>query len=104
MSENWDVVSYSRRTVFQAINVERKYQNIKWGDKPHTVAEWLLIMRSELDEAERGWVKNGGDVRALEEVLQTVAVGVACLEQHGVYHQTSHATAIIAANQEEKSK
>lgn len=74
----------SRGTVFQKINLERDYQEQKWGDNPHTVGEWLLIMQAKLDEAKQAWVKNPGDNDALEELLQVVSVGVACLEQHGV--------------------
>lgn len=73
--------------VFYAIERERNYQDDKWGDleeHPHTVGEWLLIMESELNEAKQGWVKEGGDMSALREVLQVATVAVACLQQHGV--------------------
>lgn len=74
----------NQNTIFSAIKNERVYQDRKWGDNPHTVGEWLLIIRAELNEAETAWVKNGGDNAALEEILQVVAVGVACMEQHGI--------------------
>lgn len=73
--------------VFSAIAKERTYQDSKWGtieQHPHDVSDWLLIMRQELDEAMNAWVSLPDDSEALKEILQVVAVGVACLEQHGV--------------------
>lgn len=73
-----------RAAVFAAINHERDYQDEKWGNNPHTVGEWLLIVEGELEEAKHAWRKGAGDNDALCELLQVIAVGVACLEQHGV--------------------
>jgi hypothetical protein len=76
--------------IINAIKRERKYQDMKWGtikDHPHDVPGWLLIMQSELIEADEAWVHGGGDEEALREVLQVVATGVACLEQHGVFER-----------------
>lgn len=70
--------------IFEAVKIERQYQDAKWGFDPHTVGEWLLIMQAELDGAKEAWVKNSGDVKALEEILQVVSVGVACMEEHGI--------------------
>jgi len=75
------------------IEIERRYQNLKWGtikEHPHTVGEWLLIMQGELNEAIEAWRKGANDERALQEILQAVAVGVACIEQHGIQHEPSH--------------
>ena len=41
-------------------------------------------MESELNEAKEAWVKTGLDEPALREILQMIAVGVACLEEHRV--------------------
>jgi NTP pyrophosphatase (non-canonical NTP hydrolase) len=76
-----------RQAIFKAVERERSYQDLKWGtihQHPHDVAGYLLIMQGELDEAIRGWQKGKGDADALREVLQVIAVGFACLEQHGV--------------------
>jgi hypothetical protein len=70
--------------IARGIEVERRYQRRKWGDKPHDVGAWLTIMRGELQEAEEAWCKASGDQPALSEILQVVAVGIACMEQHGV--------------------
>ncbi len=77
----------SQADIYAAITRERAYQDDKWGtpfEHPHDVPGWLLIMRGELEEAEQGWLKGNGDKDALRELLQVIAVGVACLEQHGV--------------------
>ena len=74
----------SRASIVAAMVRERNYQDRKWGNRPHTVGEWLLIMESELAEAKRGWTEEGGDRRALEEILQIAAVAMACMEQYGI--------------------
>lgn len=70
--------------IIDAIQRERDYQDRKWGVKPHPVGSFILIMQGELEEAAQAWRKSGGDGEALRELLQVIAVGVACLEQHGV--------------------
>lgn len=77
----------TRGHIFDAIGREREYQDAKWRANPHTVGEWLLIVESELQEAKQAWCKTGGDFGALEELLQVIAVGVAALEQHGVFER-----------------
>ena len=70
-----------------AIAGERAYQDRKWGsphEHPHEVGAWLTIMRHKLLDAEAAWTHGLDDHDALKEVLKVVAVGVACLEQHGV--------------------
>ena len=76
--------------IIKAIKRERAYQDEKWGtvkDHPHDVPGWILIMQSELHEATEAWVHCGGDAEALREVLQVVATGIACLEQHGIFER-----------------
>jgi len=76
-----------RQHIWEAIDAERLYQNKKvlennWKEQK-SVGEWLLIMEAELAEAKHSWIKSG-KIEALEEVLQVVSVGVACLECCGV--------------------
>lgn len=76
------------KNIIDAIVHERKYQTLMHGsiDKhPHTVCEYLVIMREELDEAFKSWTKQHSDEKAMQELLQVVATGVAAMEQHGVY-------------------
>ncbi len=70
-----------------AILREREYQNSKWGtidEHPHTPREWLAIMEAELEEAKQAWASQAGNLGCLQEILQVIAVGFACLEQHGI--------------------
>ena len=86
---NHDVIS-NIEDVFAAIEREREYQDDKWGivfNNPHEVAGWLLIMQSELNEAKESWVHSSGNEEALKEILQVISVGVACLQQHGVFER-----------------
>lgn len=69
--------------VLDAISGEREYQESKWPGHEHTVAEWILILRKVLNDAERAWVTGHGDNQALHEIRQLTAVGVACMEQCG---------------------
>jgi hypothetical protein len=76
----------------EAIQRERNYQDAKWGhwtDGGHSPREWLAIMEAELEEAKLAWVKGSGDEGLLRELLQVVAVGVACMEQHGCYERST---------------
>jgi len=70
-------------TIFDEIVLEREWQDTKYGsldERNPTVKEWLDIMHSELLEVYFAKTEN----KRMEELLQVVAVGVACLEQYGV--------------------
>jgi len=70
-----------------AIQVERNFQDSKWGSieqSPHSIAEWILIAEAELAEAKQAVIKGGTDRNSVRsEIVQTIAVLHACLEQHG---------------------
>jgi hypothetical protein len=73
--------------VSRAIERERKYQDHKWGtieECPHSVQQWIEIMQEELSEAKEALWSGNDKGSALAEIIQTVAVGHACLEQHGI--------------------
>lgn len=72
--------------VLSAVHDERVFQNRKWGtisERPHEVGGYLTIMRKLLSDAEAAWSSSRGDTQALDEVRKIVAVGIACMEQHG---------------------
>lgn len=73
----------ARAKVYEAIDEERGFQCRKYGFPPRELPSWFLIIRSELEEAERAWVKNPEDPNVRCELLQVAAVAVAALEQHG---------------------
>lgn len=68
-----------------AMLLERGFQKEKYpDDMEHTIAEWLLIMKKELIEAEDALIKGGKDRNsALHEVVQVCTTGLSCLIQHG---------------------
>lgn len=77
-----------RKVVGAAIDVERRYQDEKWGPvdtNGHTIGEWILIAEAELAEAKQALIKGGSGRNSVRsEIIQTAAVLIACLEQHGV--------------------
>lgn len=89
------MTTLTRKDVLFAIEQERYHQDKKWGtldEHPHEVGSWLTIMRQLLNDAERAYMSQRGDIDALDELRKVVAVGVACMEQHGVppRHQEPH--------------
>lgn len=74
--------------VYILIAEERNHQDKKHGPidiHGHTIGEWILIMEAELAEAKLAIIKGGtGRNHVLHEILQVVATGAACLEQHGI--------------------
>lgn len=80
-------LTLQQQHVIAVILEERKYQDHKWGpikSHPHEVGSWLMIMDQLLDKAKKNWMTLHGDIAALDELRQVVAVGFACMEQHGV--------------------
>lgn len=76
-----------RILVFKAIDDERAYQESRWGpvaNEPHGVPGWLAILQETLRRAQLASLGLNGEAAALDEIRQAVAVGVACLEKHGV--------------------
>lgn len=72
--------------VLSAVQDERVYQNRKWGTTdhhPHEVGGYLTIIRKLSADADAAWSSARGDIAALDEVRKIIAVGIACLEQHG---------------------
>ena len=47
------------------------------------VIAYLTIMRKLLTDAEAAWASSRGDDGSLDEIRKVVAVGIACMEQHG---------------------
>ena len=80
-------VEIRRERVFEAINGERRYQEMKWGDlvdHPQSVGAYLTLMRVHLTRAENDWADSDGNIEALHCLRKVLAIGVACGEQHGM--------------------
>lgn len=69
--------------VIASIISELEYQEVRWPNHSHSVAEWILIMEKCLRDAKRKWYACEGNEAALHEVRQVVAVGVKCMSVHG---------------------
>ena len=69
---------------YVAMQRERLYQLEKWGQNSHTVGEWILIAEQELRKARQNWVEHRGDEVALERLLTTATVIMACFEEHDI--------------------
>lgn len=71
-------------TIFPAIIKERSYQNQKYGENGnnHELLTWLSIIERELLEAKDEFFKNKNVRKTLQEILQLITVGVACLENN----------------------
>lgn len=75
--------------IFHAIARERLYQDRKYGppeQRDLSIGAYLIIMRHELGEAMTALATQSAD-EAMIELLQVVAVGVAAMEQHGVFER-----------------
>jgi hypothetical protein len=75
--------------IFGAILGERQFQDTKFGPLTngggHTLGEWILIAEAELAEAKLALIKGGTGRNSLRsELIQTAAVILAALEQHGI--------------------
>lgn len=70
--------------LLQSMLREREYQISKWGHNSHTVGEWLLVAKKEMDEAIDAWVTHKGDDAALAELVQVATVIMACFEEHDI--------------------
>ena len=85
-----------RVEVLQAVNEERHFQDVKWGTIEatggHSIAEWVLLIESELNEAKEAVVKGGhGRNSVKHELIQVAALVFAALEQHGLEEVTGRA-------------
>lgn len=79
-----------RDLIYGAIDLERKYQDQKFGNVgtiSRSLCDYIVILESELDEVKEAYVRGDGSIpkNALEEMIQVVAVGVRCLEECGIY-------------------
>lgn len=71
--------------IIAAVANERAHQIDKHGADGHSIGSWLLIMEAELAEAKTAAIKPAeGRDNVINEIIQVIATGFACLEQHGV--------------------
>lgn len=85
----------SRRDVYKAIDSERTYQNEHWGDRTHTVTEYILYLEHHLELARRlASTKDltvAIDHKAVMDCIRKVtALGVVAMEEHGAPHREGY--------------
>lgn len=83
----------SRTEVFALIEGEREYQEKRWPDHTHGVAEYLSYMHDYLQEAihvdARVDAYSVSHEPAKAAMRKFAALGVACMEQNGLMFRTS---------------
>lgn len=88
-----DVLKDTLTPIMNAIARERNYQNVLFGAECRSVGDYLLIALEELGESVKAWNDHDRD-ESLVELLQVVAVVVACLQQHGIVERDWTAAAV----------
>lgn len=82
----------NREQVYEVINRERGYQDVKWGgkvhDNHHEVEAWIVYMQAYLNKAINRVSTESGPHGGLDELRKVVALGIACFEIHGVPERT----------------
>lgn len=85
----------SRNQVYAVIDGERDYQELRrvrdGGQPAHTPTEFLVYMRSYLNEAlekaSRVWGADA-DPAILDTMRKVIGLGVACMEENGTVART----------------
>jgi len=75
-----------RKKVYRLIDNEREYQDSKWrGREEVSISTEILIMQEHLNKAKKNHVSfNFNRSLTLDQIRKIVAVGVRCLEVHGI--------------------
>lgn len=76
----------TRSNIFQAIDVERKYQDDLWGpleqQNNRDLLCWMRCLKEEVLEA-NAEIRHQSPRNFHHELVQIAAVAIACLEQQG---------------------
>lgn len=85
----------SRRAVYASIDSERKYQSERWGDRSHSVTEYILYMEHYLQEARKHASTTDLEipihhVDVLDFIRKVTALGVVCMEENGAPHREGY--------------
>lgn len=71
-------------SVFPAIVNERHYQLEKYGEdgNKHELLTWISLIEQEINEAKKAFFSDGNSRLVLQELLQAITIGIACLENN----------------------
>jgi hypothetical protein len=72
----------NRADVYKLLDGERAYQESLWP-APHSVGDYLTMLRYYGRLADAAWTVNSGDQPALNVIRKITAIGVHCMEEHG---------------------
>ena len=73
----------TRDRIYEVLSRERDRQDNLWGmphENPHQIDEWMDLMSEEIREAFSALTS----IEKIKELIQAIAVGIACLEQFEV--------------------
>ncbi len=79
----------TRKEVYKLIDGERDYQDALLPDRrepkgtPHSVGDYLTMLRSYMHKADEAWTYNAGDTAALDVIRKIGAIAIHCMEDHG---------------------
>jgi hypothetical protein len=80
-----------RKTVYQIIDGERDYQEMRWNGHVHTPTEWLVFMEDYINEAKH-LISRNDDTETFPTIMAIIrkvgAMAVASMEQHGAPQRT----------------
>ena len=72
------------QVVLEAVQREQAYATNKWGAKARSLLAWVLIMEKEIQEAKLAYTDLEDEGEIQQEILQAIASGFSCLQEHGV--------------------
>ncbi len=78
----------------KAIKSERDYQADKWGEPEHTIDEFSLYIAEYTNQLVHVAGTTSQGVPKLDAVRKIVALGIACMEQHGAPHRRRNSKVI----------
>lgn len=78
----------TREEVFAAINNERDYQNLKWGEPEHEVDSFVTYIQGYANELTRIASHTDNVKQRLDFIRKVGTLCVAAMEQHGVTTRT----------------
>lgn len=80
-----------RKEIYKCIDTERDYQDQRWGgqqhDEQHRVADWLLFIETQLNEAKKN-LYNDGNIAGVKNIKKIAALCIACMEKYGCLEKT----------------
>jgi hypothetical protein len=80
----------ARADVYSAVDSERNYQELKWGDGgKHEIDAFATYIRRYSAILDRVGTEPSGDTAKLEVIRKIAGIAVACMEQHGAPRRTT---------------